>query len=86
MKLWILGFLKDVQNQRKDVPDLSSDTKSCNVKGQLQAVACIHTTSSKSSIKKGGSSVTGIKCLQIVGFLAEVSCDVAKLDVLFMLL
>lgn len=57
-------------------------------KGQLQAVAHIHAMSSKSSnpIKKGRCSVTGITCLQIAGFLSEVSCDVAKLDVLFMLL
>lgn len=67
---------------------MCSGTNSHNVKGRLQAVACIHTTPSKSSnpIKKGRSLVTGIKCLQTAGFLAEVICDVAKLGVLFTLL
>lgn len=45
----IFRFLKDIQSKKKDVSDLCSDPKSCNVKGQLQAVACIHATSHKSS-------------------------------------
>ena len=50
----IFRFFRNADSQKKDVPDLSSDTKSCNVKGQLQAVVCIQATSSKSSnaIKK----------------------------------
>lgn len=71
--------MKDAQSQKKDVPNLCSDTKSCHVKEQLQAVECLHATSSESSVKKGRSSVTGIKCLHMAGFLAEVKLNVLSL-------
>lgn len=75
----IFRFLKEAQSQKKDVPNLCSDTNSCHVKEQLQAVECLHATSSESSVKKGRSSVTGIKYLHMAGFLAEFKLNVLSL-------
>lgn len=55
MKLGFVASQKDAQSQKKELPDICSGANSYNVKGQLQAVACIHATPTKSSnpIEKG---------------------------------